>query len=642
MKRTFDMRLALFLFIFLVAGVVVEVTAQTSSKKARKYYENGKALQVGRKWNEAQVEYEKALRLDPDFAEALFALAQLYELNFRPKLAQQLYEKLATAKPDDPQYLIAHSKMADMALLEGNYQQAKKSAAKFLSFQPSDKYKKEKTQAQNVLKVSEFAIEGMKNPLKFNPKELNATFHKYDQQYFPVLTADQEEMIFTARNYDSYEDIYQSSFQNGNWTEPTPIKTLNTEQNEGTTSISADGSIMIFTACEGFRERTVYGSCDLFITYKKGDTWEAPKNLGRKVNSRDWESQPALSADGRRLFFVSDRPGGKGKRDIWMTELDQNNQWTEAVNLGAPINTADEEISPFLHVNGKTLFYSSKGYLGYGGYDIFKSEWKEGAWQIPENIGYPINDYKDQVGLFITSDGKKAYYSDERPTEGKLISRILVSDIPAELNIQTLSGFVKGKVYDKTTGKPLEAAIQLKDLATQGIITEISSDQQTGRYLIVLNQGAAYALHCTVPGYVFNSLSFDYQQLPTDKGVHIDLPMQPLEKGSSVRLNNIFFGFDSFELLETSFTELETVKWFLERHPQVRIEIGGHTDTAGSESYNLSLSEKRAIAVKNYLLEHGIAAKQVEAKGYGSAHPVATNDTEEGRGQNRRIEFKIL
>ena len=312
-----------------------------------------------------------------------------------------------------------------MKLRKGKYQLALDYAQKFIRYKPDiSKYRKQTKIAKAIVEKSKFAINGIANPVDFNPSKLKISKNTFTKQYFPVLTADQKTMIFTALTVDGDENMYETNFENNLWKTPLPINELNTANNEGTCSISADGKTIIFTACKGISKYEIIGACDLFISKKIGGVWTSPKNMGRGINSRYWESQPALSADGRMILFVSDRPDGIGRKDIWVSYLDKQKVWGKALNLGDRINTIGNEISPFLHVNGQSLFFASNQHLGFGGFDLFKSELEENEWQwgVSVNLGYPINNFQDQLALFITSDGAKGYYSNEISRNGKIIS----------------------------------------------------------------------------------------------------------------------------------------------------------------------------------------------------------------------------
>jgi outer membrane protein OmpA-like peptidoglycan-associated protein len=465
-------------------------------------------------------------------------------------------------------------------------------------------------------------------------------------QYFPVLTADQRQLIFTRRAGDGPNDdedlMVSKKDEQGRWMAPESIsKNINTQLNEGTCSISADGRRLIFTSCSG---RDGIGSCDLYESVKEGEVWTTPKNLGRNVNTSEWESQPSLSADGRTLYFVSDRRAGVGRRDIWISTLnDETGTWTKAINAGGQINSPFDEISPFIHANDRTLYFASNGLPGFGGYDIFYAERDSADWGDPENIGNVINDHEDQFSLFITADGKKGYYSHEEtlPT-GLSRSRIFEVEIPAENQVRYKSNYVKGVIRDKVSQSPLKARIELINIDRNKRVSLAESDSVTGDYLMVLTQGAEYALYISKKGYLFKSYNFNYSTVKDFEPIVINIDLEKATTGSMVVLNNLFFDIDKYDLKPKSIPELEKIIWFMQENPQARVEISGHTDNSGQPAYNKQLSEKRALAVFNYLTQKGIDKNRLTPIGYGSDKPLASNDSEMGRQQNRRIEFRII
>jgi outer membrane protein OmpA-like peptidoglycan-associated protein len=459
-----------------------------------------------------------------------------------------------------------------------------------------------------------------------------------------VLTADKKELIFTKRDgftvqYD--EDLYVSEWKNGSWQSPESIsRNINSSYNEGTCTISADGRILIFTSCE----RNTYGTCDLFISYKNGEDWTYPENMGPAINSTAWESQATLSADGRKLYFISTRRGGKGKRDIWYSTLDEYDEWTEARNLGSEINTPYDEVSPFIHVNGQTLFFASNGYPGFGGFDMYSSELEDGKWSEPKNLGYPLNTHNDEVSLFITADGRKGFYSFESfDVEGKQRSLLYNFGIDDSLGITYTSNYVYGKVYDQENKHTLSATIELYDINKDTLVSRVKSDPVNGEYLIVLTDGAEYALHTRKKGYLFESQSFNYLSEHDTDPIEQNIYLKRAISGSRVVLNNIYFDFDSYDLREKSKTEIKQIKRFLTENPEIKIEIAGHTDNRGSAEYNKRLSEQRAKSVYNFLTTNlGVPEDRISFRGYGQSEPVAANDSEENMQLNRRIEFKVL
>ncbi|MFM8913127.1 MAG: OmpA family protein, partial [Flammeovirgaceae bacterium] len=464
---------------------------------------------------------------------------------------------------------------------------------------------------------------------------MSDTVNALPMQYFPTITPDGEELIFTVRYgkaHDDNEDIYISKREhNGRWGKPASISAaINTNFREGASTISADGRLLIFTICG-------YQGCDLYQSTKVGDQWTKPASLGAGVNSAGWEAQPALSADGNTLFFVSDRRGGLGGYDIWLSQRDGKGIWQKAFNAGKNINTALDEIAPFIHSNGLNLYYASNGLPGFGGYDIYVAERHQQQWGEPRNLGHPLNDFSDQYSFVVNAKGDVAYYSKE---EGKNQSKIYSALIPDQWRVKRRSNLVKGVVVDANTQRPLKARIELHDLRQDTLLSVFSSDSVTGSYLFVLPAQSEYAVYANSKGYLFTSLNFNSDSTKGDQV--IDLKLQPLQKNAEIALKNIFFANNQFELTEKSKVELKEVADFLHANPQLRVEIAGHTDNVGTADYNQRLSEKRAQAVRTELVARGVELSRLAAVGYGSKKPAAGNDTETDRALNRRILFKIL
>ena len=639
------MRKATLLLLFLLPlGLCVQAQDfSTTNKKALKLYADAMKAKKDRDFDKAIGNLEKAVKADPNFAEAYQELGVFHTILRDNSKARMYFEKAVEVQPNSNTILVAYLEVANFKLAEGDYEGANALVEKYLGLNPPARLFAQTRRAKQVQSICAYALEGMKNPVDFKPVELTA-LNELEHQFFPVLTADQQTMIFTGLTEKGDENMFMSTKnEEGTWTEPQPIKELNTVYNEGTCSISADGKTIIFTSCEGAgNKRQIYGSCDLFISKKVGGVWSPPRNIGGTVNSKYWESQPALSGDGQTLYFSSNRPGGKGKRDIWMSTIDANGRWTRPQCLN--INTGGNEYSPFIHVNGKSLFFSSDGYGGYGRLDLFQSELDEtGKWGTPKNLGYPINNSGDQAALFITADGLKGYYSDGIMKDGKRVKDLLnVFDIPKEIQIEDVSDVVKGVVYDAKTKKKLEAKINLVDLATEKVVTSATSDIQDGDYLITLTSGSEYALYVNKEGYLFKSMSFNYKEKKEAQTIEVDVYLEPIEKGSKVTLNNIFFASGSYELEDKSKTELNKLVKFMKENKDTKIEVGAHTDDVGSTDSNQKLSLKRAESVTKYLQENGIAAERVISFGYGESQPIETNETDEGKAKNRRIEFKIL
>ena len=637
-KAIFNAMKYLFLIItfFLLQTSFSQSSLSSNNKKAVDAYEKGVQALKDRNIEKAFSEFEEAIERDKLFSESYFQLGRLYEQNRQFGNAILNYEKAVNAQEKTSVTEIAAQQVGQLYLKKGEYQKALVFLEKGIGAVTPSNQKRYKTRIDNC----KFALDAVNKPLIINPLELPKSVNKFQSQYFPVMTADRETLIFTG-NQDLDENLYVASIKDKIWTEPISISDkINTKENEGTATISADGRTLVFTSCGG---KKGFGSCDLFISYKQGDNWTSPQNLGQSVNSPEWESQPSLSADGRTLYFVSDRKGSLGKRDIWVSKLDSTNMWAKATNLGNPINTIEDDLSPFIHANGKTLFFASEGHIGMGGLDLYFTENRQSKWLKPENLGYPLNTFEDQVALFITADGKKAYYSLERDQEDKYRrAKIVEIEVPESLQAKfKATSFLKGVVYDATTKQKLQADIELISLKNNELLGKISSDSQTGTYISVLASGGDYAVFVSKKGYFFKSLNFDFSdKIGLDK--ILDIPLEPIKKEAKEILNNIFFDTAKWDLKSESTVELDKLVALLKSNPDLPIEISGHTDDVGKDADNLLLSQKRARSVVDYLAQKGVNVLKIKAEGYGKIRPYLPNNSDENRKLNRRIEVKFL
>ena len=472
----------------------------------------------------------------------------------------------------------------------------------------------------------------------FAPQNVGDGINTAESEYFPSLTIDGTEMIFTRRVNNNNEDFF-GSIKNGNvWGKAFRLSgNINTPQNEGAQNISQDGKWLVFTGCN---RQDGYGSCDLYISYMTENGWSEALNLGGKINTENWESQPCLSPDKRDLYFVSRRPGGYGGSDIYVSHLQPNGKWGEPENLGPQINTSGDEWSPFIHADNQTLYFTSNGLPGYGDEDLFMvRKGDDGKWGTPQNLGYPINTINTEGTIFIEANGKTAYYSSDRSDSKGGIDIYSFEMRPDIRPFKTL--WVKGKVYDQKTTNGLPSAVELIDLSTKRTISRVQTDEQ-GTYLITLPVGKDYAFNVNRQGYLFYSDNYSLKDKSPDSIYEKNIPLQPIEVNASVVLRNIFFDFNKYELKPESQVELDRVVQLLHDNPTVKIQIEGHTDNIGNAADNQKLSENRAKAVVNYLISKGIPATRLSAKGYGATQPVADNATEEGRAQNRRTGLKVV
>ncbi|SEN37440.1 Outer membrane protein OmpA [bacterium A37T11] len=501
---------------------------------------------------------------------------------------------------------------------------------------------KSKQVAEKYLADCRFSLQATQHPVQFLPTNLGAAVNSSSAEYFPMLTADRQLLIYTRRAND-HENFYQSGADSsGKWQTAVPLRgSVNSENyNEGAHCITPDGKYLFFTGCN---RPGGMGSCDIYVARREGlHTWGEPYNLGAPVNTPGWEAQPALSADGRTLYFVSNRPGGQGGYDIWMARLLKNGCWGAAENLGKQINTPYDESTPYIHADGQTLYFASNGWPGLGDKDIFMSRAdSSGGWQLPVNLGYPINDYQEQFALTVTMNGRQAFFSTNRKNGfGDL--DIYTFELPDA--VQPLSvAYLKGEIVDGDSGDKMQAQVTVTDVATNKTLYDETADYEDGSFLAPLPFGHTYALHVKQPGYLFYSAN--YTLASPDKAndaYNIQVKLLKIKAGQKSVLNNIFFATNKFTLLENSKADLEALSTFLKLNGTLKIEIGGHTDNTGTDKGNLILSEKRAKAVYDYLLTQGIKPPQMSYKGYGSLRPLASNDNEAGRNSNRRTDFCIL
>ena len=520
----------------------------------------------------------------------------------------------------------------------GKFQQALDAVNEFLQ---NPKLNQQSIKAGNYRKSTyTFAVAYQKKhtgtQYVFAPQNLGDSINTPALEYFPSLTIDGKKMIFTRR-ISNDEDFYESDLINGQWSKAKPLGgRVNTNLNEGAQNISQDGQLLVFTGCN-YPEGE--GSCDLYYSVRTNNGWSESQNLGPVVNTEFWESSPSLSPDKKDLYFASNRPGGYGGMDIWVSHHQPNGKWTQPENLGAPVNTSGDESCPFIHADNQTLYFNSNGHPGYGVTDLFLSrKQNDSAWSEPENLGYPVNTIDDEGSLVVSADGKTAYYASDRG-EGK--GGLDIYTFPLREDIQpTRTLWVRGRVFDKKTGLGLPSAVELTDLNSRKLISKIQTDEE-GIYLVTLPAGKDYAFNVNRKGYLFYSDHFSLTNISTDSDYIQNIPLQPAEPGATIILKNIFFASNRFELQPVSLTELDKLLSLLTENPNLKIEIGGHTDNIGQPKENLLLSYNRAKAVVDYLVSKGINSKRLSFKGFGATKPIALNDSETGRSLNRRTVLSI-
>ena len=622
------------------------VSGQSSNRRAQRAFDRALEAYYVADYTRVLEETDRALSRDPVFLNALILRGEvLYAIN-QPDESLTLFETIVSI--NDTIYPMAHFYMGELRLKSGVYTEAKQSFEIFLSLDGIRLALAER--ARQLIVACQFAIKAMENPVPFNPENLGPGVNSRDAEYSPSLTADGQTLVFTRRKLplnsgspnrrSEVENFFISHDDGTRWTEARDMgPPLNTSGNEGAQSLSADGRELFFTACN---RADGMGSCDIYYSLRTGSRWSAPINLGPGINSPYWDSQPSVSSDGKNLYFSSARPGSHGEMDIWVATRDDEGRWGDVKNLGQVINTSGRELSPFIHHDSQTLYFASDGHPGMGGLDLFYSKLDElGNWSEPVNLGYPVNTHADEFSLVVGASGDKAYFATDKPG-GYGDMDIYVFALHEEARPQPVT-YIKGNVYDKETGDALSASFELIDLMSGNTLHLAASDPILGEFLVVVPLKPVMALNVSSPGYLFFSEHFRVDNArDINDPFLMDVPMQAVRTGETVVLRNVFFDTDSFQLRKESEAELDKLIGFLDQNSTVRIEISGHTDNIGTYDYNLALSENRAKSVSDYLIERGINPGRITYKGYADTRPVDTNDTEEGRANNRRTEFSIL
>ncbi|NVO02245.1 MAG: PD40 domain-containing protein [Bacteroidetes bacterium] len=646
------MRIKFFIILIFVFGLFLSTSKaqsykfSTKNEKALKHYDKATSFFDVYKYDEAEKELLDALEDDKKFIEAWMLLGNIYDETKKFEKAVSAYKSAVAIDPDFFQNIYLTMSRSEMRI--GKYLDAKKDLDYFFGFKNISVVNK--MRAEGLLKSVNFAIDAINNPVSFKPINMGDSINSASEEHSPSLIADEQTLIYTVgRPKDDFslcekceieEDFFISKRVNGVWAKGVNMgPPLNTAGNEGAPSISPDGKMLFFAACN---REGAYGSCDIYESDILGANWIQPSNLGKIVNSAKWETQPSISSDGKTLYFVSSRGGGKGGVDIWKSILDDNEEWGAPINLGDSINTTGNEMSPFIHPDDQTLYFISDGHTGMGGMDIFYSRKNEkGEWTKPVNLGYPINTWADERSLIVNANGDIAYYS-SNVDGGKGKFDIYTFELyekarPLKVN------YMKGIVFNSVTKEKLKAKFELIDIKTGKTVVQSYSDPVKGEFLVCIPTNKDYALNVSADGFLFYSDNFTIVDNHSNTDPFLkNVPLHPIKIGEKVVLKNIFFETAKFDLKEESQIELKRLIALMNKNPKLKIEIGGHTDNVGAPAYNLTLSQNRSKAVYDYLTQNGIVATRLTYKGYGETKPLESNATEVGRANNRRTEFTVI
>ena len=652
---------------------VKDLCAEMTNKKAVLLFMKGTDKKKYQKPERVKFLME-AIDIEPEFGDANFALA--HEIMVRCMLEEKpyapcvsFYKMAIRTCPQihcEPYYYIGTS----------FYEQFLNDSAiryfdLFLKFKDEDESKFPKDYDQMRINAKGMRRDCMKDKLlkiavPFSPKVVRGISTERDE-YLAYITPDNKFSMFVRKQPKKELKAYQTdkdvevfmlskrdntgAFDKG---ELMYYPFNETEDNQGGCTISIDNKHLYFAMMKN--EGGAQPNVDIYVCHAKGEIfneeWGEISKLPPPVNDpKYWDSQPTMAADGVTMYFASDRPGGVGGIDLYVTKLNlKTNQWSVPENLGRGINTVKNEKTPFIHSDSETLYFSSDGQYGFGGYDIFyvRKDTK-GKWDDPVNIGGPINSVGEDACFFVSKDTKTGYFSsfDEGKVKGLGVGRydLFSFDLYKEARPQTIE-FVNGQAKDEK-GEPLSGATVEKHNLETNEKTNVVTDSSTGKFMLVINTEKKENFTLTVKkdSVVFNSTLVDIKAIVTAKIANmptINIAVTKAEKGKSFVIDNLHYKTNSAEITSESKAVLSAFADYLLDNPALNIEIQGHTDNVGNPKDNEALSSNRAYSVKQFLEEKKVPGKRILAKGFGPNKPIADNKTEGGKAKNRRTEFLII
>jgi outer membrane protein OmpA-like peptidoglycan-associated protein/tetratricopeptide (TPR) repeat protein len=622
-------------------------------KKTEKIYQEGIGYLKKNIYNLAGQQMRMVLKSEPRCVDAYFVLGLVnfkkQDNNFRE--AEKNFLKVVELCPDYDVY--AYYYLAEIYYGQEKYELAAPNLHEFLKEVDKIRTDEDYNRASELLRFSSFYADQLKKPVPFEPKVVEGVSTQANE-YLPILSPDNQMALFTreiktepdknslvAETRIKEKFLYSMRNDEGRFDPGTEMpEPFNIFDNEGGATLTTDNKTLYYTVCK-FDKVKKYLNCDIYVSENIGGDWSAVRSLSDKVNlAGSWESQPSISADGRTLYFVSDRAGGFGGYDIYKVTKGASGEWGTPVNLGPVINSSGNEKSPFIHPDGKTLYFSSDGLMGMGGYDIFYTRMDDqGTWPKPRNIGYPINSPDDEIGFFVSTDGLQGFFASNK-YHGNGGWDLYSFDLYEAARPERVL-FIKGNVKSDFSSDPLSARIELKNMETKKI-SEIPMDSLTGNFVAVAPFTSDYIMTVKKTDHVYESKYISKVDSAFKTLARVNMEIKPIELNKSYRINDIYFPFNSFELTTSSKAVLDQLLDFLTENKSIMIEIQGHTDNIGNDAGNLKLSENRARSVFNYLVEQGIAENRMTYKGFGKSMPVTGNENEEGRAKNRRTVFVII
>ena len=605
----------------------------------------------------AQVYIGAALRQNEDDQHALYLRGELSMRTGKFQIAEASWKRLVQRCPAyKPELLFM---VGTLALEAGRPEEAERYLKQWLARDDREyAYDKE---AEDMLAEINLKDTFLKNPVPYDPKPARNVNTRWDE-YLAALTPDGSALYFTRRSqkrnkYDgpaaqmrSVEEFSKATAIDGAAGFPKLDEgqaleyPFNSQYNEGGPSITADNTFMVFTICER-DPKSGKQYCDLYYTTYSYGVWNGIRKLPEGINTQEhWESQPSISPNGDVLYFTSDRPGGYGGLDLYRSYKGSDGSWSMPENLGPAVNTKKNEKSPFIHPDSESLYFASDGHPGMGGYDLFKIKAVRGAtgWDKPQNLGYPINTEKDEIGLMVTMDGRQAYFATNKINAAQGWD-IYYFDLYEAVRPEEVV-LVKGqlKVADFVTDDAPK--VVLKNSKTGETTTlNVNEDDRSFTAVVKKEEANDVLLKVEAKKASFSAAPLRLTTKTSDAvaKVEVELLHDELAAGATYPIPHILFETASDRLDAQSELLIAEFSEFLAASPSLRVEIQGHTDNVGDANANLDLSQRRAKRVAQTITGYGIDASRITSRGYGETKPVASNETEEGRAQNRRTVFVV-
>lgn len=672
-------RIRSFVLLLVCCAMAVSVLAQEGevTEKPAKKFKFKKTLKLAdRKIKAGNIygaaeSYEEIMERKPEAVNVAYKLAVSYQAARDYKNAAKWYKHVIDQDADAQP--MARYWYATMLKMTGQYMEAKVEYDAFIKTYKGESASTFKRWAKEDVEGCDLAIQAIEHTEEVNLTHLGAEVNHAYTDLAPVVW-DDTTLVYATLPIDtvpiaeqkdelkSFITLYSAVFKDDTYTQSMPFERFKfSGKHVANGAFSPDGKRFYFTVCA----EEVVGNiiCAIYVSTKSGDGWSEPEDLGPTINSTDYTTtHPAIGTytdDREVLYFVSNRPGGRGGLDIWYSIYSPSGKYSSPRNCGSRINTDRDEATPFYDKATGTLYFSSAGHPNMGGYDVFKTTGKLAKWTDPENMGYPYNSPADDMYFRFNNNQQDGYLVSNRPGVFALKSETCCDDIFSFKTFKTIRIAVEGFVMDEETKTPLDAAkaylylTNYKGLDEDILVNEYV--QGSGKpYFFELNAETSYKLTGTKAGYLSASVAFDTKGITKSDTLHHDIFLKKIEKGKTYSLRNIYYDYDKATLRDESKPTLDSLYSILTENPGISIELGAHTDARGSDSYNTSLSQKRAESVVKYLIAKGIATDRLKAKGYGETQPLEDCKDVEGcsmesnsddcpcHQKNRRTEFKII